>query len=204
MRRLLGTYLRPYWKSIVVIVVLILARAIAYLYLPTLNARIINDGVARGDTGYIGKIGGYMLLVALLQTSCAVASTYIGARTAMGFGRDVRGDLFRKVESFSQGDINLFGAPSLITRNTNDIQQVQMMVTIGLSMLVFAPMMGIGGLIMALRQDVRLSWVLVVVIPVMAIFLSLVIGRAVPLFRSMQTKIDRINQVMRETLTGCG
>ena len=202
MRRLLGTYLRPYWKSIVAVVFLVLTQAIAFLYLPTLNARIINDGVARGDTGYIARVGGYMLGVAFLQISCTIVSAYVGARTAMGFGRDVRGALFRKVESFSQGEINRFGAPSLITRNTNDVQQVQMMVAIGLSMLLFAPMMGIGGLIMALRQDVRLSWILVVVIPIMGVFLWLVISRAVPLFRSMQKKIDRINQVTREKLSG--
>jgi ATP-binding cassette subfamily B multidrug efflux pump len=202
MKRLLGTYLKPYWKSIGVVVVLILLQAIANLYLPTLNAKIINNGVMTGDTGYIGTMGGYMLLVALLQTACAVTSTYIGAKAAMGFGRDVRSAFFRKVESFSQGEINRFGTPSLITRNTNDVQQVQMMVTIGLSMMIFAPMMGIGGIIMALRQDVRLSWTLVVIVPVMVVVLWLIIRKAVPLFRSMQKKIDRINQVMRETLSG--
>jgi ATP-binding cassette subfamily B multidrug efflux pump len=202
MKRLLGVYLKPYWKSIVVVVCLLLLQAIANLYLPTLNANIINNGVAKGDTGYIGTMGGYMLMVALLQTACAVTSTYIGAKAAMGFGRDVRGAFFRKVESFSQGEINRFGTPSLITRNTNDVQQVQMMVTIGLSLMIFAPMMGIGGIIMALRQDVRLSWTLAVIVPVMVVMLWLIIRKAIPLFRSMQKKIDRINQVMRETLSG--
>jgi ATP-binding cassette subfamily B multidrug efflux pump len=202
MKRLLGTYLKPYWKSIIVVVVLILLQAIANLYLPTLNAKIINNGVTTGDTGYIATMGGYMLLVALLQTACSITSTYVGAKAAMGFGRDVRSAFFRKVESFSQAEINRFGTPSLITRNTNDIQQVQMMVTIGLSLLIFAPMMGIGGIIMALRQDVRLSWTLAVIVPVMVLVLGVVIRRAVPLFRSMQKKIDRINQVMRETLSG--
>jgi ATP-binding cassette subfamily B multidrug efflux pump len=202
MKRLLGAYLKPYWKSISVIVVLILMQAIASLYLPTLNADIINNGVLQGDTGYIATFGGYMLMVALLQTACAIVSTYIGARTAMAFGRDVRSAFFRKVESFSQGEINQFGTPSLITRNTNDVQQVQMMTTLGLSLMIFAPLMGIGGIIMALRQDARLSLVLVVILPVMVLVLGSIIRLAIPLFRSMQKKLDRINQVMRETLTG--
>ncbi|OFW57210.1 MAG: multidrug ABC transporter ATP-binding protein [Actinobacteria bacterium RBG_16_64_13] len=202
MRRLLAVYLRPYWRSIVVIVVLLLVQAIANLYLPTLNARIINNGVVTGDTGYIATMGGYMLLVALLQTACAVASTYLAARSGMALGRDVRTAFFRKVEGFSQSEINRFGTPSLITRNTNDIQQVQMMVTIGLSLMIFAPMMLIGGLYMALRQDVTLSLTLAVIVPAMIALLGVIIWRAVPLFRSMQKKIDRINQVMRETLTG--
>jgi ATP-binding cassette subfamily B protein len=157
MRRLLAVYLKPYWRLIVPGVLLILAQAIAALYLPTLNAKIINNGVAKGDTGYIGVMGGYMLMVAALQTACSISSTYLAARAAMGFGRDVRSAFFCKVEGFSQGDINRFGTPSLITRSTNDVQQVQMMVVIGLSMLIFAPMMGIGGIIMALRQDVPLT-----------------------------------------------
>ena len=124
---------------------------------------------AKGDTGYIGTMGGYMLLVAVLQTACAIASAYLAAKAAMAFGRDVRSALFRKVESFSQGEINRFGTPSLITRNTNDVQQVQMMVALGLSLMIFAPMMGIGGIIMALRQDARLSLTLVVILPVMVL-----------------------------------
>jgi ATP-binding cassette subfamily B multidrug efflux pump len=202
MKRLLGAYLKPYWKSISVIVVLLLMQAIANLYLPTLNADIINNGVLKGDTGYIGTFGAYMLIVALLQTACSITATYIGAKAAMAFGRDVRSAFFRKVETFSQGEINRFGTPSLITRNTNDVQQVQMMVTLGLSLMIFAPMMGIGGIIMALRQDTRLSLTLVVILPVMVVVLGAIIRRAVPLFRSMQKKLDRINQVMRETLTG--
>jgi ATP-binding cassette subfamily B multidrug efflux pump len=201
-KRLLVTYLKPYWKLILPGVVLILLQAIAALYLPTLNAKIINNGVARGDTHYIAVMGGYMLLVAALQTVCAVSSAYLGAKAAMGFGRDVRGAFFRKVESFSQNEVNRFGAPSLITRSTNDVQQVQMMATMGLTMLIFAPMMGIGGIIMALRQDLRLSWTLGVVVPLIAVMLWLVIRTAVPLFRSMQKKIDRMNQIMREMLSG--
>jgi ATP-binding cassette subfamily B multidrug efflux pump len=202
MMRLLGAYLKPYWKLIAVVFVLVLFRAITNLYLPTLNAMIINYGVVPGDTGYIATMGGYMLLVALLQTACAVTAMYLGAKAAMSFGRDMRRDLFRKVESFSLGEINRFGTPSLITRNTNDVQQIQMLVAIGLSMMLFAPMMLVGGLIMALRQDAPLSVTLAVIIPIMVAVLALILMRAIPLFRSMQKKIDRLNQVMRETLSG--
>ena len=202
MKRLLLTYLRPYWRLILPGVVLVLMQAIAALYLPTLNADIINNGVAKSDTGYILEYGGYMLLVAGLQTVCAVGSGYLAARAAMGFGRDVRGALFRKVETFSQSELNQFGTPSLITRNTNDVQQVQMVTNLGLTMLIFAPMMGIGGMIMAMRQDLGLSWVLGVIVPAIALMLWLILRIAIPLFRSMQKKIDRINLVMRETLTG--
>jgi ATP-binding cassette subfamily B multidrug efflux pump len=200
--KLLRTYLTPYWRLIVPGVVLTLMQAIAALYLPTLNADIIDNGVAKGNTGYIATVGAYMLLVTILQISCSISANYLAARSAMGFGRDVRGALFRKVESFSQGEINQFGAPSLITRNTNDVQQIQMMTVMGLTLLTYAPMMGIGGIIMALRQDVHLSWVLVVIVPVIGAVLGLIIAKAVPLFRSMQKMIDRINQVMRETLSG--
>ena len=177
-------------------------QAITSLYLPTLNADIINNGIAKGDTAYILRYGGYMLLVAGLQTACAIGSGYLAARAAMGMGRDVRGALFRKVEGFSQGELNLFGTPSLITRNTNDVQQIQMVTNLGLTMLIFAPMMGIGGMIMAMRQDLGLSWVLAVVVPVIGLLLWLLLRTAIPLFRSMQKKIDRINLVMRERLTG--
>lgn len=202
MREILRRYLMPYWKLIVPGVVLVLMQAIAALYQPTLNADLIDKGIARGDTGYILTIGGFMLLAAALQAGCAVASGYLAARVAMGFGRDVRGALFRRVQSFSQIEVNRFGAPSLITRNTNDVQQVQMVTVLGLTILAFAPMMGIGALIMALREDVGLAWLLAVIIPVVGGLLWLVIRFAVPLFRSMQKKIDRINQVMRETLSG--
>ncbi|MBN1630237.1 MAG: ABC transporter ATP-binding protein, partial [Thermoleophilia bacterium] len=202
MIQLLGTQLKPYWKSITVIFFLVLVRAVTNLYLPTLNADIINDGVAKGDTGYIWTVGGYMLLVTLLQIICTIIAAYLGAKVAMGFGRDVRAALFRKVESFSQGEINHFGTPSLITRGTNDVQQIQMVVAIGLSMMLFAPMTLIGGIIMALRQDIPLSVTLVVILPVMLAALGVILWRALPLFRSMQKKIDRLNQVMRESLSG--
>ena len=202
MNRLLGTYLRPYWKSITVILVLTLIRAVTNLYLPTLNADIINNGVATGDTGYIWRIGGYMLGVTVLQIVCTVIGAYLGAKAAMACGREVRSALFRKVESFSQAEINRFGTPSLITRGTNDVQQIQMVVAIGLSLMLFVPMMLIGGLIMALRQDAPLSVTLAVILPVMLVALGLILWKALPLFRSMQKKIDRLNQVMRETLSG--
>ncbi len=155
-----------------------------------------------GDTGYIWTVGGYMLGVTLLQIVCTIIGTYLGAKAAMAFGRDVRTALFRKVESFSQGEINRFGTPSLITRSTNDVQQVQMVVAIGLGLMIFAPMMLVGGLILALRQDAPLSITLAVIIPVMLVTLGLILRTAIPLFRSMQKKIDRLNQVMRESLSG--
>jgi ATP-binding cassette subfamily B multidrug efflux pump len=201
-KSILGTYLRPYWKSITVVFFLVLVRAVTGLYLPTLNADIINRGVATGDTGYIWTVGGYMLGVTLLQIICTVIGAYLGAKAAMALGRDLRSALFRKVESFSQADINRFGTPSLITRGTNDVQQIQMVVAVGLSLMIFAPMMLIGGLILALRQDAPLSLTLAVILPVMILFIALVLWRAIPLFRSMQKKTDRINQVMRESLIG--
>ena len=200
--RLVSTLLRPYWKLIAVVFFLVLVRAVTNLYLPTLNADIINDGVAKGDTGYIWRVGGYMLGVTVLQIVVTIIASYQGAKVAMSFGRDARSSLFRKVESFSQGEINRFGTPSLITRVTNDVQQVQMVVAIGLSMMLFAPMTLIGGLIMALRQDIPLSVTLAVILPVMLLALGTILWRALPLFRSMQKKIDRLNQVMRESLSG--
>lgn len=202
MMRLLGTYLKPYRKTIAVIFILVLIRAITNLYLPTLNADIINNGVATGDTGYIWEVGGYMLLVTLLQVVCTIASIYLGAKVAMAFGRDVRGIFFRTVEGFSQSEINRFGTPSLVTRSTNDVQQLQMVLAVGFSLMLFAPMMLIGGLIMALRQDAPLSVTLAVILPLMILSLGLILWRAIPWFRSMQKKIDRLNQVMRETLSG--
>jgi len=200
--RLVTTFLRPYWKLIAVVFFLVLVRAVTNLYLPTLNADIINDGVAKGDTGYIWRVGGYMLGVTVLQIVSTIIASYLGAKVAMSFGRDARSSLFRRVESFSQGEINRFGTPSLITRGTNDVQQVQMVVAIGLSMMLFAPLTLIGGLIMALRQDMPLSVTLAVILPVMLLALGAVLWRALPLFRSMQKKIDRLNQVMRESLSG--
>jgi ATP-binding cassette subfamily B multidrug efflux pump len=202
MRRLLAQYLKPYWKLVIVVVVLVFAQSIANLYLPSLNASLVNNGVLEGNTGYILRIGLYMLGVALLMGISSIFSVYWASRVAMGMGRDVRGLLFRKVQSFSQNEVNQFGTPSLITRNTNDVQQVQMLVAIGLTIMLSAPLMIIGGIIMALREDVPLTATLAVILPVMAIVMALIIRRAIPLFRTMQVRIDKINQLMRENLSG--
>src|SRR3954451_2076532 len=202
MTRLLRQYLGRYRGMIVVILVLLLAQALTNLYLPELNADIINNGVAKGDTNYILSVGVVMLVVTAVLGVCSVAAVYLGARVAMGFGRDVRLAVFRRVESFSQVEMNKFGIPTLITRNTNDVQQVQFVVFMGLTVILLAPIMGIGGVIMALRQDVPLSGLLLVILPIMFGFIFLITSRAIPLFRALQTKTDRINQVMREALAG--
>lgn len=202
MRRLLVQFLRPYWAQVCLVVVLVTCQAIANLYLPDLNAHIINNGVARGDTGYIARMGGWMLLVSFGVGLCAIAGVFFGSRVAMSLGRDVREALFRKVESFSQAEVNRFGTPSLINRNTNDVQQVQMFVAIGLTLMVLGPVMAVGGVIMALRQDIPLSAVLLVIVPLIGAVIGLLASRAIPLFRAMQARLDRINTVMRETLAG--
>ena len=202
MRRLFLTYLRPFRLRIGLIVLLILGQAVGNLYLPTLNADIINYGVARGDTGYILRTGGIMLGVAFLVIIFTVIAAYNSARVAMGLGRDVRRDLYRKVQSLSTSEMGRWGTPSLITRNTNDVQQVQMVVAVGLSLMLFAPMMAIGGIIMALRQDRPLSISLAIIVPIMLVFLLLILRRAIPLFRTIQARLDRINQIMRENLGG--
>jgi ATP-binding cassette subfamily B multidrug efflux pump len=199
---LLRRYLAPYRVAVVIVLALLLVQAIGNLYLPTLNGDIINNGVSKGDTDYILQIGGVMLAASLVLGVASIIAVYFGARVAMGFGRDVRSAIFRKVETFSQVEVNKFGAPSLITRNTNDVQQVQTVVFMGLTLLVSAPILIVGGIIMALQQDVPLSGLLVVVLPLMVGFIALVMSRAIPLFQSMQKKLDRINQVMREKLAG--
>jgi ATP-binding cassette subfamily B multidrug efflux pump len=199
---LLRTGLRPYWRQLVLVMLLLLVQAIASLYLPSLNADIINNGVVPGDNGYILRTGGFMLVVTILLAICAVVAVYFGARVAMSFGRDVRGAIFKRVASFSQPEINRFGSASLITRNTNDVQQVQMVVFMALTIMILAPITGIGGIIMAVREDVPLSGLLVVILPLMALVIGLVMRRAIPLFRQMQARLDRINQVMREALAG--
>lgn len=195
-------FLKPYWKQVVLVMVLVLLQAIANLYLPDLNANIINDGVAKGDTGFIMAEGTRMLVVALLLGVVSIISVYWGARTAMAFGRDLRHEVFHKVQSFSLAELNTFGAPSLITRTTNDVQQMQMLVVMSLNVMVMAPFMAIGGIIMAVRQDAPLSLLIAVVIPLLALILGFLLRNAMPLFKSMQQRIDRVNQVMREKLTG--
>ncbi|MGK5738320.1 ABC transporter ATP-binding protein [Micromonospora sp. URMC 103] len=200
--RLLRGHLRPYPKPLAAVVLLQFVGTMASLYLPSLNADIIDHGVAQGDTHYIVRTGGWMLLVSLVQIVCSIAAVYLGARTAMGFGRDVRAAIFRHVNRFSAREVARFGAPSLITRNTNDVQQVQMLVLMSCTMLVAAPIMSVGGVFMALREDVGLSWLMLVCVPVLAAALASVIRRMVPGFRLMQTRIDTVNRVLREQITG--
>ncbi|MEU7995687.1 ABC transporter ATP-binding protein [Micromonospora sp. NPDC049060] len=200
--RLLRTHLRPYHRPLAAVVLLQFVGTMASLYLPSLNADIIDLGVARGDTGYIMRTGGWMLAVSLIQIVCSVAAVYLGARTAMAFGRDVRSSIFGHVNRFSAREVARFGAPSLITRNTNDVQQVQMLVLMSCTMLVAVPIMSVGGVVMALREDVGLSWLMLVSVPVLAVALWLIIRRMVPGFRLMQTRIDTVNRVLREQITG--
>ncbi len=200
--KLLRTYLRPYATPLLAVVALQLVATMASLYLPSLNADIIDRGVAKGDTGYIVSTGGWMLLVTLVQIACSIGAVYFGARAAMAFGRDVRSAIFHRVGTFSGREVAQFGAPSLITRNTNDVQQVQMLVLMTATLMVSAPIMCVGGIIMALRQDVGLSWLMAVCIPVLVVAIAMIVVRMVPLFRAMQTRIDVVNRVLREQLSG--
>ena len=200
--RLLRTYLRNYKPQLVAVVVLQSAQTIAALYLPSLNADIIDKGVARGDSGYIWSTGATMLLITLLQIVCAATAVYFGAKAAMGFGRDVRSGIFHQVSDFSAREMGQFGAPSLITRITNDVQQVQMLVLMTCTLLVAAPITAVGGVVMAIREDGGLSWILTVSIPVLVICILSVVSRMVPQFRKMQERIDTVNRVLREQITG--
>ena len=200
--RLLKTYLAKYRWLLVAVVSLQLVQTIASLYLPSLNAKIVDKGIALGDSGYIWSTGLVMLGVTVIQVFFAIGAVYFGSRTAMGFGRDVRDGLFHRVTDFSTQEVNLFGAPSLITRITNDVQQVQMLVLMTCTLLVAAPITIIGGVVMALREDVGLSGILLFSIPVLTISIGLVISRMIPLFRVMQVRIDSINRVLREQITG--
>ncbi|MBP2404431.1 ABC transporter ATP-binding protein [Streptomyces syringium] len=200
--RLLRAYLRPYSKPIALVVLLQLIQTLATLYLPTLNADIIDNGVVKGDTGYILEIGGWMLAVTVGQIVCAIGAVYYGARTAMAVGRDLRATVFDRVQSFSARELGHFGAPSLITRTTNDVQQVQMLVLMSFTLMVSAPIMCVGGIAMALHQDVPLSALLLIIVPVLGAVVSLIIWRMRPLFRGMQERIDTVNRVLREQITG--
>ncbi len=200
--RLLRTYLEPYRGALLAVVILQFLGTMAALYLPTLNADIIDNGVAKGDTGYIVRIGAVMLGVALVQIACTVTAVYFGARTAMGFGRDVRTGIFHQVGSFSGREVDRFGAPSLITRNTNDVQQVQMLVLLGCTMMVAAPIMMVGGVVMAMRQDLGLSWLLAVAVPALVATVGFIASRMLPGFRLMQERIDAVNRILREQITG--
>jgi ATP-binding cassette subfamily B protein len=202
MRKLLPRYLSPYRYSLVVVAVLVTVQALSNLYLPNLNADIINNGVVKGDTAYIIQTGGFMLLVTFLLGISAIVSVFFGARTAMSVGRDLRSDVFRKVMDFSQKETNVFGSATLITRNTNDVQQIQMVIVMILNVMIMAPIMSVGGIILALQEDVPLSSLLLVIIPVVIAVIGVIAIIAIPLFRSMQKRTDKINQVMREKLAG--
>ena len=200
--RFLRTYLRPYRTWLLGVLVFQFVATIAALYLPSLNADIIDNGVARGDTSYIVRTGMVMLAVAVVQIAGTVAAIYFGARTAMRLGRDLRAAVFHRVGSFSSREVARFGAPSLITRTTNDVQQVQMLVLLSCTLMVTAPIMMVGGVIMALREDVGLSWLLLVCVPTLLVSLVAIISRMVPSFRLMQVRIDAVNKILREQLTG--
>ncbi|WP_406113733.1 ABC transporter ATP-binding protein [Kitasatospora purpeofusca] len=200
--RLLRAYLRPYSRPITLLVLLQLVSTLGLLYLPTLNADIIDSGVIKGDTGYILQVGAVMIGVTVLQTLCSICAVYYGARTAMAVGRDIRAAVFDRVQGFSAREVGQFGAPSLITRTTNDVQQVQMLVLMSFTMMVAAPIMCIGGIIMALNQDVPLSGLLLAVVPALAVVVAVLVRQLRPRFRSMQEKIDTVNRVLREQITG--
>jgi len=200
--KLLRAHLGPYTKPISLLVLLQLVSTIGALYLPTLNADIIDNGVVKGDTGYILRIGGVMIAVSLAQAVCSIGAVYYGARTAMAIGRDIRASVFDRVQSFSARELGGFGAPSLITRTTNDVQQVQMLVLMGFTLMVAAPIMCVGGIIMALNQDVPLSGLLLIVVPLLGAVVTVLVRRLRPQFRTMQTRIDTVNRVLREQITG--
>ena len=200
--RILKTHLRDYRPQLSVVVALQFVGTMAALYLPSLNADIIDNGVATGDTGYIVHTGAMMLAVSLVQILCSGGAVYVGARTAMAFGRDVRAGIFHRVGSFSSREVYQIGAPSLITRNTNDVQQVQMLVLMTCTMMVAAPIMMVGGVLMAMREDLGLSWLLAVCVPVLFLAVGFIISRMVPGFRLMQTRIDAVNRILREQITG--
>ena len=200
--RLLRTYLRPYLPQVLVVVVLVAIQSIGNLYLPNLNADIINNGVVKGDVGYIWRTGGVMLGITAVMGVIAVIAIYWASRASMGVGRDLRAAVFARVQTFSARELNRFGTASLITRNTNDIQQIQLFLQIALTLLVAAPIMAVGGVFMALRADVQLSALLIVIVPLMGAIVGFMFIKGVPLFRSMQGKIDKINQVLREQIMG--
>jgi len=200
--KLLRIHLRPYRRELWLIVLLQFVQTLAGLYLPTLNADIIDHGVVKGDMEYILGVGGVMLLVSLVQIACSIGAVYFGARTAMAVGRDVRGAIFHRVQDFSAREVGHFGTPSLITRTTNDVQQVQMLTLMSFTLVVSAPIMCFGGIIMALNQDVTLSWLLVVVVPILGAAVGIIIAKMRPAFRLMQERIDKINQILREQIMG--
>lgn len=200
--KILKDFLAPYKGIVISISILLLVQSIANLYLPSLNADLINNGVAKGDISYIWKIGFVMLASSALVMGASILLAFLSAKVSMAFGADVRGAVFASVERFSTRELNKFGAPSLITRNTNDVQQVQMVLFMGLTMMLSAPITGVGASIMAIRTNAKLSLLLIVVLPIMSSLIWVLLRRIVPLFRVMQEKIDRINLVLREQISG--
>jgi len=199
---LIRRYVRRYTRQVCLVVALLVVQAVANLYLPNLTADIINNGIEKGDIHYIWTTGAWMLAITFVVGVMSIVAVYFASKVSMGLGRDIRGAVFKSVQRFSAQEINHFGTPSLITRNTNDVQQIQIFLQMALTIMVLAPIMCIGGVIMALKEDVKLSALLVVVVPVMLIVISVLMAKAVPLFRSMQSRIDRVNLVLREQITG--
>jgi len=200
--KLLFRYLKPYRWQLVGVLVFQFIAALASLYLPTLNAEIIDKGVATGDTAFIWSTGLMMLGISLGQIIASIIATYFAARAAMQAGRDIRNDVFERVSAFSEREVSEFGAGSLITRNTNDVTQVQMLAMVGATMLVSAPLLAIGGIIMALRQDIGLSWIIAIAVPLLLVIAGIIVSRMVPLFRIFQKRLDAVNRILREQLTG--
>ncbi len=200
--RLVKEHLAPYRREITIVVGLQFVGTVVMLYLPTINADIIDKGVVNGDTGFIVRHGGLMLAVSLLQIACSVAAVWFSARTAMAFGRDVRARLFHRVGSFSAREVQHFGAPSLITRETNDVQQVQMLVLMGGTLMVASPIMMVGGIVMAVHVNAGLAWLVVLVVPVLATSIGFIVSRMVPSFAQMQVRLDEVNRLLREQITG--
>jgi len=199
---LLRSHWRPYSRPIALVLVLQLVQTLATLSLPALNAEIIDQGVIPGDIGLILHTGGVMIAITLVQVVCAIGAVYFGAQAAMGLGRDIRASIFDRVQSFSAREVNQFGAPSLITRTTNDVQQVQMLVLMTFTMMIAAPIMCIGGIVLAVRQDSVLALLIFLIVPLLIGLVAIIISRMRPLFRSMQGRIDSVNRVMREQIAG--
>lgn len=202
MFRLFQRYLRPYTWLLLGVVGLQLTQTVAALFLPSLNATIIDDGVATGDTALIWQFGAIMLAVSIVQIAAQVGAAWFGARASMSFGRDLRQAIFDRALSFSAKEMNSFGAPTLITRNTNDVQQIQMLVLMTAIMIVAAPLMMVGGVVMALREDPGLSWLILVAVIVLGSIIGVLVTQMTPLFRLMQTRIDNLNRVLREQISG--
>ncbi|MFO7243939.1 MAG: ABC transporter ATP-binding protein [Actinomycetes bacterium] len=200
--KLLVRYVRPYTPLLLAVMALQAVQASASLYLPTINADIIDDGVAKGDIPTIWRLGGFMLVVTFVQAVCAIGAVYFGAKIAMRVGRDLRGDIFSTVAAYSENEVQKFGAPSLITRTTNDVQQVQMLVLMSCTMLLSAPFTAIAGIALAIHKDGPLSWIMAVAIPLLAVIVTLIVWRMLPHFKRMQGRIDLVNRVLREQLTG--